>query len=165
MNRQGGCCRLSRRAWVCSLRLSCQRYELVSTPPSPLTHRLEAQSLVNLPQLILIAITQLLKQRRRSLRTRSLPILHPVHPQMVADDIRHSLCIGCGAGPTAPNGVVYLRELVGYTVRDIGAGCGSGVCAEDDAVGESYGHDGGSETFGGGVSLGDGVGWRVGNDT
>jgi len=92
------------------------------------------------PQLVLIRITQFLEQRRRRLRARRLPILHPVHAEVVLHDIGHGLRIGRRARPAAPDSVVHLGQLVGHAVGDVGAGGGAGVGAEDDASGEGYCH-------------------------
>lgn len=53
-----------------------------------------------------------------------------VQSQLVLHHVGDGLCIGGGAGAAAPDGVVYLGQLVGYAVGDVGAcGCtGVGSC-------------------------------------
>ena len=54
--------------------------------------------------------------------------------------IGNGLCVGRRPRPTAPDCVVHLGQFVGYSVCDEGTCCGAGVGAEDDALGERYGH-------------------------
>ena len=65
---------------------------------------------------------------------------------MVADNIGYRLCIGSGARPTAPDGVVNLRQFIRHTIGDISAGCSTGICSKNDAVGKCYGHYGCTKT-------------------
>ena len=83
----------------------------------------------NPPQLILIIVAQLLKQRRGRLRRRLLLIRDPVHAQMIIHNVGDGLRVGRGTGPAAPDCVVDLGQLVGDAVGDVGACCCAGVCA------------------------------------
>lgn len=71
-----------------------------------------------------------------------LIVVDAVHVQVVLDNVGN--CLGvCGrTGSAAPDCVVNLGELVGNTVGDVGAGCGSAVCAEDNTILEVDGHAG-----------------------
>ena len=100
-----------------------------------------------LPQPVFIIITQLLEQGRRRLGSGSafaLPmvsrILHAVQTEVVGDNVGDCLGVGSRTGPTAPDRIVDLGQLIGYTVGNVGACGGTGVCAEDDAVVEADCH-------------------------
>lgn len=91
-------------------------------------------------QRILIRITQLLEHGGGGLGRGWLVVGDAVHAEIVLDDVCDGLRVGGRAGAAAPDCVVDLCELVGDAVGDVGACCGAGVGAEDDALVESYGH-------------------------
>eukprot|EP00956_Cyclotella_meneghiniana_P006078 scaffold7921_cov68-Cyclotella_meneghiniana.AAC.7 len=70
--------------------------------------------------------------------------LHGQLSQVMPDVIRQCLGVGRTARSAAPNVIVQLGDLVGGAVGDVGAGADARVGAEDDAVGEGDGHDGGA---------------------
>jgi len=95
-----------------------------------------------IPQSILIVVAQFLEQRSCGLRRRRLIMHDSIHPQVIVHNISNSLCIGRGTRAAAPDGVVDLCQFVCYTVCDVGAGGGTGVGAENDALVECDSHAG-----------------------
>lgn len=49
--------------------------------------------------------------------------------QLVLHNVGDGLCVGGGAGPAAPDGVVDAGQLVCHSIGDVCAGRGSGVGA------------------------------------
>ena len=64
--------------------------------------------------------------------------------QIMLDVVGQRLGIGGTAGPTAPDVIMELGNLVGDAVGHVRAGGDAGVGAEDDPAGEGDGDDGGS---------------------
>ena len=82
---------------------------------------------MQLPQAVLVGVADLLEDGCRRLCGGGLAVPHGEQPQLVVYDVGHGLCVGRRAGSAAPDRVVDLRQLVGYSVCDVCTGCGSRI--------------------------------------
>lgn len=101
-------------------------------------------------ELVLVGVAELLEYGCGRLRCWRLVVSGPVHAQMVMDNVGHSLCVGSGARPAAPDGVVDLCEFVGDAIRNVGPRGRPAVGGEYDTILEVDGHAGSCQQMRGG---------------